>query len=68
MKDSAPNVVDCPICSREICFKRFTDAPYFPFCSRKCKLVDLGRWFNEEYSLDRELEVSDFEEPDFEDS
>ena len=24
---------------------------FFPFCSRRCKEVDLGRWFNEEYTL-----------------
>jgi len=20
--------------------------PYFPFCSRRCKLIDLGRWLD----------------------
>lgn len=27
----------------------------FPFCSSRCKMVDLGRWFNEQYHIDREL-------------
>ena len=65
MQNSDPKVIDCPVCSREVFFNHFTDAPYFPFCSRQCKLVDLGRWFNEEYSIDRDLEVADFEDADF---
>lgn len=28
-----------------------SDWPQFPFCSKRCKLIDLGRWLGEEYSL-----------------
>jgi len=28
--------------------------PYRPFCSRRCKLIDLGRWLNEEYRITEE--------------
>jgi endogenous inhibitor of DNA gyrase (YacG/DUF329 family) len=28
-----------------------TSWPHFPFCSQRCKLVDLGRWFNESYHV-----------------
>jgi endogenous inhibitor of DNA gyrase (YacG/DUF329 family) len=24
---------------------------YFPFCSKRCKLIDLGRWLGEEYGI-----------------
>ncbi|MGE3181121.1 MAG: DNA gyrase inhibitor YacG [Phycisphaerae bacterium] len=24
----------------------------YPFCSERCKMVDLGRWFNNEYSIE----------------
>ena len=24
---------------------------FFPFCSERCQLVDLGRWFNETYRV-----------------
>jgi endogenous inhibitor of DNA gyrase (YacG/DUF329 family) len=27
------------------------DWPHFPFCSARCKLIDLGRWLGEEYRL-----------------
>jgi endogenous inhibitor of DNA gyrase (YacG/DUF329 family) len=25
--------------------------PEFPFCSPKCKLIDLGRWLGEDYRV-----------------
>ena len=25
--------------------------PWSPFCSERCKLVDLGKWFGEEYRV-----------------
>ena len=67
MEESDTQVIECPVCNRKVCFKHFSDATYFPFCSRKCKLVDLGRWFNEEYSIERDLDVSDFEDAEFAD-
>jgi len=39
----------CPIC------KTLTDnEKYRPFCSKRCADVDLGRWFNGEYSIPAE--------------
>jgi endogenous inhibitor of DNA gyrase (YacG/DUF329 family) len=38
----------CPICSKPVEWK---DNPFRPFCSERCKLVDLGRWVTEEYSV-----------------
>ena len=35
--------VRCPICEREMEGKR-SDWPQFPFCSPRCKTIDLGRW------------------------
>jgi uncharacterized protein len=25
--------------------------PFLPFCSERCKLIDLGRWLGEKYSV-----------------
>ncbi len=34
--------VKCPTCQKEV---RWTDANKFrPFCSERCKLIDLGEW------------------------
>ena len=44
--------VKCPICEKDVKFhKKKKFPPNFPFCSRRCKLVDLGKWFNEEYKI-----------------
>lgn len=43
----------CPICHREF----FRDAsPALPFCSERCRRIDLGRWLGEDYSVPAERE------------
>jgi endogenous inhibitor of DNA gyrase (YacG/DUF329 family) len=32
-------------------YEALTEVPFRPFCSQKCKLIDLGRWLNEEYRV-----------------
>jgi endogenous inhibitor of DNA gyrase (YacG/DUF329 family) len=45
-----------------------TDWPEFPFCSPRCRLIDLGRWLGGEYRLpsptaeDRPAEDDDHDE------
>jgi len=39
----------CPTCRRPVPPRQGN--PAFPFCSPRCKLVDLGRWFGEEYRV-----------------
>jgi endogenous inhibitor of DNA gyrase (YacG/DUF329 family) len=31
-----------------------SDQPAFPFCSDRCKLIDLGRWIDGDYKISRE--------------
>jgi len=31
----------------------------WPFCSPRCKQVDLGRWLNEEYRISRPLDETE---------
>lgn len=40
--------MNCPNCGKPV---EWQDNPYRPFCSEHCKLVDLGRWVNDEYSV-----------------
>lgn len=42
---SAPRV-RCPTCQRELGWSE--QFPWRPFCSERCKMVDLGAWFAEE--------------------
>jgi endogenous inhibitor of DNA gyrase (YacG/DUF329 family) len=39
----------CPICAQNAAPR--AQNPYFPFCSPRCKQVDLGKWLSEEYRL-----------------
>lgn len=40
----------CPICEREIRGEP-VEWPDFPFCSPRCRTIDLGRWLDEKYRL-----------------
>lgn len=41
----------CPICGKEFTFVNIMDWPSFPFCTDRCKLIDLGRWIDGAYVL-----------------
>jgi endogenous inhibitor of DNA gyrase (YacG/DUF329 family) len=38
----------CPVCHRE--FEK-SASPALPFCSERCRTIDLGRWLGESYGL-----------------
>jgi len=46
--------VRCPICDRPMEGQGPSEWPQFPFCSPRCKLVDLGRWLGENYRVQAE--------------
>src|SRR5205823_4019415 len=46
--------VRCPICQRVMQGQTTREWPEFPFCSPRCKLVDLGRWLGENYRIPSE--------------
>ncbi len=41
----------CPICSKAFAVETIDDQPGFPFCSERCKLIDLGRWMDGNYAI-----------------
>ena len=43
--------VRCPICDKKMDGQGPKEWPDWPFCSPRCKLIDLGRWLGEEYRL-----------------
>lgn len=51
--------VTCPICKQPA---DFFAPPLGPFCSRRCKLVDLGQWLDEEYRIPDALDPEDLDE------
>jgi endogenous inhibitor of DNA gyrase (YacG/DUF329 family) len=40
--------VKCPTCQREI---DWSQSPFRPFCSERCRLIDLGAWLTEKHSI-----------------
>jgi endogenous inhibitor of DNA gyrase (YacG/DUF329 family) len=45
----------CPTCGKTIEYRSVADVPSFPFCSERCRLVDLGRWLDEGYVISQPL-------------
>jgi uncharacterized protein len=43
--------VRCPICDLLMQGQRLAEWPQFPFCSERCRLIDLGRWLGERYRI-----------------
>jgi uncharacterized protein len=41
----------CPICAKPFEVPNLAVLPSFPFCSGRCKLIDLGRWIDGSYAL-----------------
>jgi len=39
----------CPVCKKPV--EPRSRNPAFPFCSPRCRQVDLGRWLGEEYRV-----------------
>lgn len=48
----------CPICKKEV---ELGD-PDFPFCSERCRLIDLGNWSAEKYRIPQPLDPAEAEE------
>jgi endogenous inhibitor of DNA gyrase (YacG/DUF329 family) len=49
-------IFKCPRCEKSISLE---GNPYRPFCSKKCKIMDLAAWFREEYQISSPIEPED---------
>ncbi|HYJ19880.1 MAG TPA: DNA gyrase inhibitor YacG [Burkholderiales bacterium] len=47
-----PRIVICPGCGSSLAWSR--DNPWRPFCSERCKLIDLGQWATGAYRIPQE--------------
>ena len=48
----------CPSCRKS---GPWLEGSFLPFCSKRCQLVDLGKWFNQEHAISEPLKPSHFE-------
>jgi len=49
--------VHCPQCEKEVPWQ--DDQQWKPFCSERCKLIDLGEWASEGHRIVGEAENTD---------
>lgn len=61
----------CPICGKtipsnttELDGKVRINAPFFPFCSQRCRLIDLGAWLDGRYAIPVQNNVTAESKPD----
>jgi uncharacterized protein len=50
----------CPICDEPTS----PNAPTLPFCSDRCRTIDLGKWLDGKYTISRPVEQDDLEQGD----
>ena len=48
----------CPICRKPTASESNAE---FPFCSERCKLLDLGNWASEKYVVSTPVQPEDME-------
>lgn len=53
-----PATLRCPICKREVDL----DNPDMPFCSDRCRIIDLGNWASEKYVISTPIQQGEVEE------
>lgn len=41
--------MSCPTCKRPVVWG--VESPWRPFCSERCKLIDLGAWASEKHAI-----------------
>ncbi|MEZ5558813.1 MAG: DNA gyrase inhibitor YacG [Pseudomonadales bacterium] len=66
MSNSTPRIVICPTCRARV--KWTPGNEHRPFCSERCKLIDLGAWAGEQHriagnSIDDDVLSGSLEDP-----
>ncbi|WP_440862686.1 DNA gyrase inhibitor YacG [Symbiopectobacterium purcellii] len=58
--DNETFTVSCPTCKKSVEWGE--QSPYRPFCSKRCQLIDLGEWADEEKRIPSNEDISDSDE------
>ncbi|QQR82071.1 MAG: DNA gyrase inhibitor YacG [Deltaproteobacteria bacterium] len=59
------STIHCRQCGKKI---DLDPNPYRPFCSDRCRKIDLGKWFGESYRVpDKEIPSENFQENNLDD-
>jgi endogenous inhibitor of DNA gyrase (YacG/DUF329 family) len=62
------NKARCPICERSLDATGPKEWPDWPFCSKRCRMVDLGRWLGEGYRIESPATEEDLDLDELTDS
>lgn len=55
--------LNCPTCKKVVFWN--DDFPYRPFCSDRCRLIDLGEWASENHKIAGDsLDINSEEKPE----
>ncbi|PLR41020.1 DNA gyrase inhibitor YacG [Chimaeribacter californicus] len=57
--DNEQTIVNCPTCRKPVIWGE--ESPYRPFCSKRCQLIDLGEWADEEKRIPSQTDINDSE-------
>jgi len=52
-------IFECPTCRKVLRVENRDQAPYRPFCSDRCRLIDLGKWLDGQYTIPRPATADD---------
>jgi len=55
-------IFPCPVC-RKIT-RYHIENPYRPFCSERCRLIDLGQWFEGDYRVAGDSAAPEYQDED----
>jgi uncharacterized protein len=50
----------CPICKKDVA----AGGGFYPFCSERCKIIDLGNWATEKYVISTPAQPTGSEDDD----
>lgn len=63
-QDRTARIVTCPACGTRV---KWTSGNEFrPFCSERCKLIDLGAWADEQHVIPGDTTANDVSSTDLE--
>lgn len=51
-------IVNCPVCNKAVEWSE-EKSPFRPFCSERCRLIDLGDWAGENHAIPGETAPPD---------
>ncbi len=63
MNDTQHTTVACPTCGNEVVWRE--ESKWRPFCSERCKLIDLGEWAGESHRIPGEELPNQINDDDF---